>query len=182
VEVQVRASECETADDGGLKRSLVICARRLLVVLGAGAIVLGVSACGGSDETAIQMPTAPSSKGTRSTPAAPNTKSVKLFGGRTVVVSSVCAASSGLSSHKADAVAAAKRLPRLKQALLNKRRDLRTFLVAHPQGTLAPDDYATYRSLRAAYRSAFRRYNRKVRAFNRLADRFNTVLRACEID
>ena len=180
--MQVRASECETAEHGGLRRSLVICARRLAMVLGAGTIVLGVSACGGSDETTIQMPTAPSSKGTRSTSTTPNTKSVKLFGGKTVVVSSVCAASSGLSSLKADAVAAAKQLPRLKQSLLNKRRDLKTFLVAHPQRTLSPDDYATYRSLRAAYRSALRRYNRKVRAFNRLADRFNTALRACEID
>jgi len=107
---------------------------------------------------------------------------VKLFGGKTVVVSSVCAASSGLSSHKADAVAAAKQLPPLKQTLLNKKRDLKTFLVAHPQRTLAPDDYATYRSLQAAYRSALKRYNREVGAFNRLADRFNTVLRACEID
>jgi hypothetical protein len=181
VDVQVRASECETAEHAGLRRSLVICARRFAVVLGAGTIVLSVSACGGSDET-IQMPTAPSSKGTRSTPAAPNTKSVKLFGGRTVVVSSVCAASIGLSSLKADAVAAAKQLPRLKQTLLNKRRDLKTFLVAHPQRTLTADDYATYRSLRAAYRSALKRYNRKVRAFNRLADRFNTALQACEID
>jgi DNA-binding GntR family transcriptional regulator len=97
------------------------------------------------------------------------------------LISRNCAEERDLSSHKADAVAAARNLPSLKRTVLNKRRVLKRFLAAHPQRTLTPDDYATYRALRAEFRLAIRRYNRKVRAFNRLADRFNSVLLACKI-
>jgi hypothetical protein len=152
-------------------------APRLGLVLVAGTVILTVSACGSSDE-----PTAASSARTRSTAAPPNTTSAKLFGGRTVFFSRNCAESRDLSSHKAAAVAAARNLPPLKRTVSNKRRKLKRFLAAHPQRTLAPDDYATYKSLRADYRLAVSRYNRKVRAFNQLADRFNSVLLACKID
>jgi hypothetical protein len=151
-------------------------APRLGLVLTIGTVALTVSACGGSGE-----PTAASSKRTRSTPASSNTTSAKLFGGKIVVISRNCAEERDLSSHKANAVAAARNLPSLKRRLRNKRRALKRFLAAHPQRTLTPADFAIYRSLRAEYRLAVRRYNGKVRAFNRLADRFNAVLLACKI-
>jgi hypothetical protein len=151
-------------------------APRLGLVLVAGTVVLAVSACGGSDE-----PTAASPARTRSIAAPPNTTSMKLFGGRTVFFDRSCAESRDLSSHKADAVAAAENLPPLKRTVSKKRRKLKRFLAAHPQRTLAPDDFATYRLLQAEYRLAVSRYNRKVRSFNRLADRFNSVLLACKI-
>jgi hypothetical protein len=151
-------------------------APRLGLVLITGTVVLTVSACAGSDE-----PTTASSKRTRSTSTTSDTTSAKLFGGKTVVFSRDCAEERDLSSHRADAVAAARNLPSLKRTVLNKRRKLKRFLAAHPERTLTPDDYATYRLLRAEYRLAVSRYNRKVRTFNRLADRFNAVLLACKV-
>jgi hypothetical protein len=171
--VQLRRHHGAHGNGGRKGRPL---APQLGLVLITGTVILTVSACGGSNE-----PTAASSTRTRSTSASSNTTSAKLFGGKTVLISRNCAEERDLSSHKADAVAAARNLPSLKRTVLNKRRVLKRFLAAHPQRTLTPDEYATYRALRAEFRLAIRRYNRKVRAFNRLADRFNSVLLACKI-
>lgn len=160
-----------------MRRSLLKRASPLALVVFAGTLAFTVTGCT-KDQAAIDLPTAPSSTVTAS--KSTNTKSVKLFSGKTVLVDRLCAASHHLSSHKADAVAAANKLPPLKQTLLNRRRDLNRFLAAHPQHTLSAGAYATYRSLRARYRAALTRYNRQVDAYNRLADRFNADLRACK--
>jgi hypothetical protein len=144
----------------------------------AAATALVAAACG-SDET-IQIPTAPSPTGTTSTSAAPKTKTVKLFNGKTVVVDIACSVRLHISADRDEAVAAAKKLPSLKQHELDRRRDFRRFLAAHPERALTPAEYATYRSLRARYRSAVTRYNRQVRTYNRLADRFNGDLHVCK--
>jgi hypothetical protein len=162
-----------------MRRSLIRAASPLGLVVVVGALAFTVTACT-KDQASIGLPTAPSSTVTTSTSRPTNTRSVKLFSGKTVFVDSFCAVSHHLSSHKADAVAAAKKLPLLKQVLLNTRRDLNRFLAAHPGHTLTADAYATYRSLRARDRSALARYNRQVSAYNRLAGRFNADLHACK--
>jgi hypothetical protein len=142
----------------------------------AATVALAASACG-SNET-IQIPTAPSP--TTSTATAPKTKTVKLFNGKTVAVDIACSVRLHISADKADAVAAAKKLPSLKQHVLDRRRDFRRFLAAHPEHELTSAEYATYRSVRARYKAALTRYSRQVRTYNRLADRFNGDLEVCK--
>lgn len=164
-----------------------------VVPVSAIAIVVSHGSSQGDQQT-IQMPTAPSrsvqpSPGIGapdrvSPPAAPaataGSTSVKLFDGKQVWISSSCADSHDLSTHKADAIAAAKQMPRLKQALLNSRSDLARFLAAHPEHYLTHANYTSYKYLDATYKSALATYNRQVDLFNQLADRFNADLEACK--
>lgn len=152
--------------------------RSVFAVVGA-ALATATPACGSSDDS-IQVPTAPSP--TTSTAAAPKTKTVKLFNGKTVIVDIACSVRLNISADKAEAVAAARELPPLKQRVLNRRRDFRRFLAAHPEHELTSAEYARYRALRARYKAALIRFNRQVRTFNRLADRFNGDLEACKSD
>jgi hypothetical protein len=148
----------------------------------AGAAALAATGCGSTDRATIDMPTSPSQSKGGSNRAAANTRTIEIFNGKRVWVDRFCATTHHVSSRKADLIAGARRLPPLKQTLLNERRKLRRFLAAHPGHTLAPTDFARYRSLVRRYRLALARYNRKVAAYNLLARRFNADLKACKKD
>lgn len=160
------------AKDGGL----------VVLVVALAVFLIAASACTSSDDETIEMPTAPSASETTSKQPAPKAKSIELFSGKTVSIDRVCALTNDVTANKADAVAAARRLPPHKQALLDAERDLDDFIAAHPERRLTSVDHATYQSLRRAYRSALRRYSRHVDAYNRLAARFNAGLEACARD
>jgi hypothetical protein len=91
----------------------------------------------------------------------------------------VCSITHHVGSKKDTAVGAARRVPSLKQRLLNRRHDYRAFLRQHPERELSPSAYERYRALEAAYKSSLTAYNRQISVFNHLADRYNTALEAC---
>ena len=151
----------------------------LQLVAVAGAVAIGCTACATSDQETVETPKASSRTATTST--SPDSLSVTLFSGKTVLVNRSCAESHDLSSRRADAVAAGRQLPSLERSLVKTRRRFRRFLAAHPGRNLSAEDYARYKVLRARYRAALTRYNRSVAPYNRLAKRFNAALEECKI-
>jgi hypothetical protein len=145
--------------------------------------------CGGDDDEAIDLPTAAEPTTSERGPAGDSnsgaqkkrTITVKLFTGETVRIDFQCSLRLDIASRKKEAVAAARQLPPLKQTVLNRRRDFRTFLRQHPENELASAAYQRYQELRASQSIAVKAYNAKVRKFNLLADRYNGALRACKM-
>jgi hypothetical protein len=165
-----------------VSRLLVIAALPVSLAGPAGVVAVAVSSGSSSDQHVIQLPTAPSPPtGQAAAPTASRTRSVNLFNGKTIQVDRSCADSRDLDAHKRGAVRAADRVPPLKQTLLDTRRDYDGFLAKHPEQTLAPDDYAAWKSLRRTYKTALAAYNREVDSFNRLADQYNSDLQACKV-
>ncbi len=159
---------------------------RLPVLVLVMATLCLAAGCGESDDESIELPTAAqetgSAEGTtdsRSENERRNTVTFKLFTGESVRISLACSVTNRIAAKKKVAVAAARRLPSLKQRFLNRRRDYRVFLRQHPQTELSPSAYERYRALESAYEVALTRYNRQIRVFNRLADRYNAALRGC---
>jgi hypothetical protein len=150
------------------------------LVAPAGAIALAVSSSSPSDQQVVQMPVAPTGAHGQGSTSHPATTAFKLFRGKTIEVDQSCADSHHLGTRKRTAIVAANKMPPLKLALLNSKRDFDQFLARHPEHTLAPVAYSTYKSLKRAYESALRAFNHRVDAFNRLADRFNAALLACK--
>jgi hypothetical protein len=164
-----------------MSRLLVIGALPLSLVVPAGAIALAVSASSAKpDQQVIQMPASLAPAPGHPSTSAPATTLFKLFGGKTIEVDQSCADSHHLGAKKRGAIAAANKMPRLKLALLNSKRDFSQFLSEHPGHTLAPVAFSTYKSLRKTYESARRAFNRRVDSFNRLADRYNADLHECK--
>jgi hypothetical protein len=149
-------------------------------IAAAGAVAIGCPACTTSDQETAETPKA--SSRTTTTSKSPDSQSVTLFSGKTVLVDHSCAVSHDVSSRRADAVAAGRQLPSLERSLVKARRRFRRFLAAHPERNLSAEEYARYKALRARYRAALTRYNRSVAEYNRLADRFNAALKECKID
>jgi len=145
--------------------------------------------CGGGDDESIELPKAAQETGsapTGTTDSTPeerkrDTVTVKLFTGEEVRISLQCSIRLDIRSQKNEAVAAARRLPSLKQRLLDRRRDYKAFLRQNPEQELPASAYERYRTLKAAYKSSLTAYNRQIRVFNRLADRYNAALKACRV-
>lgn len=160
----------------------------VLAVVLAFVLVWTAAGCGGDDDDeSIELPTAAQESGAASTATAEPTPTeprrdtvvVELFTGKKVRISLVCSFSHHIGSKKKDAVAAARRLPPLKQRLLNRRRDYNSFLRRHPEQELPASVYERYRAVEAVYKSALTAYNKQIGVFNRLADSYNAALIAC---
>ena len=184
-------------------RLLVLVALPLSLIVPGGAVAIAAFSTSSEQET-IELPvgpepTSPTPESPSATPSPtpepePETEIFKLFGGRSIRVDPVCADQRRLDEQKSQAIAAANRIPALRQRLLNTKRDARAaerpfqrFLDQHPEQSLAPDDFATYTSLKAEYeahrrlyRTALQAHNRQVDVFNGLADAYNADLHACE--
>jgi hypothetical protein len=136
-----------------------------------------------------------SGKAQTSVTVRPKTETFKLFNGVTVQIRPGCLDGRGTDETKKQAIAAANRLPLLKQKALAAERDLtvqerkaQRFVDQHPESKLPAQEYATYQSLKATYNRllakytlAEKRYNQQTDTFNQLADEYNADLEACKL-